>query len=121
MEVMIAATILALAAVATMGVVGSARSTLLRAQKRWARQHLLASVTELYLVAGHRAQLPPDVLPQGFSTNCTLLEVDAIHEDAQEPIEGWILGEYHISVFDVNGALMAETRVRKVLKEEDFD
>ena len=121
MEVMIAATILALAAVATMGVVGSARSSLLRAQKRWARQHLLTSVAEMYLLAGHEATLPEDLLPQGFSASCELREIDAIHEEAKEPINGWLLGEYHICVYDVNGALMAETRVRKVLKEEDFD
>jgi type II secretory pathway pseudopilin PulG len=121
MEVMIAATILALAAVATMGVVGSARATLLRAQKRWARQHLLASVAELYLLAGHKAQLPEDLLPQGFSSSCELREVDDIHSEAQEPINGWQLGEYHIRVYDVNGVAMAETKVRKVLKEEDFD
>jgi len=93
----------------------------LRAQKRWARQHLLTSVAEMYLLAGHEATLPEDLLPQGFSASCKLFEIDAIHEEAKEPINGWLLGEYHICVYDVNGALMAETRVRKVLKEEDFD
>ena len=46
MEVMIAATILALAVVSTMGVVAGARSTLYRAEQRWARQHLLAQAVE---------------------------------------------------------------------------
>ena len=58
MEVMIAATILALAVVSTMGVVAGARSTLLRAEQRWARQHLLAQAVEFYLLAGRDGDFP---------------------------------------------------------------
>ena len=58
METMVAAVILALAVVSTMGVLGNARSTLLRAEQRWAREHLLAQVAELYLLGGINVEFP---------------------------------------------------------------
>ena len=49
------------------------------------------------------------------------MEVDDIHEDAMEAIDGWIIGEYMIEVFDRDGNRMTETHVRKILKEDDFE
>ncbi len=121
METMVAGTILALAVVSTMGVVGGARSTLLRAEQRWARQHLLAQAAEFYLLAGAEADFPGDLLPDGFSAACELYQVEDIHEDALEAIEGWLLCEYHVMLYDETGTMIAETRVRKVLKEEDLE
>ena len=65
--------------------------------------------------------LQADILPEGFSASCQLLEVDDIHEDAMEAIDGWIIGEYMIEVFDKDGNRMTETHVRKILKEDDFE
>ncbi len=121
MEVMIAATILAVSVAGTMAIVGSARSGLLRAENRWGRQHLLSNVMELYLVGGPYAEIPADLLPQGYSATCELIQVEDIHEEALEPIDGWILGEFHVTVYDVSGNVMAECRVRKVLKDEDWN
>ncbi|HQL86159.1 MAG: type II secretion system protein [Lentisphaerae bacterium] len=121
MEVMIAATILALAVVSTMAIVGGARSNLIRAEKRWARQHLLAQAVELYLLGGHDAVVPDGLLPAGFSSSCELLKVEDIHEEALEANRGWQLGEYVVVVYDASRRPMAECRVRKVLKEEDFE
>lgn len=121
MEVMIAGTILALAVVSTMGVIGGARSTLLRSEQRWARQHLLAQATEFYLLAGAYAVMPEGVLPEEFSASCEVYEVEDIHEDAMTEINGWILCEYHIQLFDASGVMLAENFVRKVLKTEDVD
>lgn len=121
MEVMIASTILAMSVVASLGIVGSARANLLRAQKRWARQHILSQASEAYLLGGPKVILPDGVLPQGFSARCYLYEVEDLPEEALEAIREWRLGEFHIQVFDVNGKLMEETRVRKLVKEEDLD
>ena len=121
MEVMIAATILALAVASTMAIVGGARSNLIRAEKRWARQHLLAQAVELYLLGGHEAAVPDDLLPAGFSSSCQLLTVEDVHEEALEVNRGWQLGEYLVVVYDADRRPMAECRVRKVLKEEDFE
>jgi len=120
MEVMIATTILAMSVVATMGIIGGARSSILRAEKRWARQHLLSSVAELYLTGGVHAIMPDGLLPQGFSSSCTLSEVEDIHEEAQESIHEWRLGEYHIRVFDASNNLMGELKIRKLVKEDDL-
>lgn len=121
MEVMVATTILALAVAATMGIVGSARATLLRAEKRWGRQHLLSQAVEYYLLAGSRAPLPDGLLPDGFSASCRLLAVEDIHEEAQVSIREWQLGEYHVQVFDVRGNLMEEARIRKLVRAEDLE
>ena len=121
MEVMVAAVILALAVASTMGVLGNARSTLLRAEQRWAREHLLAQVTELYLLGGVNTGFPEGLLPEGFYSTCELYQVEDVHEDALEDINGWILCEYHITLFDATNVKIAETNVRKVLKEEDIE
>lgn len=121
MEVMVATTILAMAVVATLGIVGSARATLLRAEKRWGRQHILSQAIEYYLLAGSEAPLPDGLLPQGFSARCQLYAVDDIHEEAQVSIREWQLGEYHVQVFDVQGNLMEEARIRKLVHEEDLE
>lgn len=120
-EVMIAAVILALAAVATLGIVGGAQSAVVQSEKRWFDQHAVTEATEYFLLAGPRSSVPSDVLPGGYSATCTLLYVDDVHEDAQEAIDSWLLGEYHIQVFDQGGNLAGECRVRKVLQEEDFE
>jgi len=121
MEVMIAATLLAMAVVASMGIIGSARARLLRAEKRWGRQHLLSQATECYLLGGANAQLPEGLLPQGFSSRCQLYDLEDLPEDALESIREWRLGEYHIQVFDAAGNLMQELRIRKLVKEEDLE
>ena len=121
METMIAAVILALAVVSTMGVLGGARSTLLRAEQRWAREHLLAQATELYLLGGVNAQFPEGLLPDGFYATCELYQAEDVHDDALEAINGWLLCEYHVELFDSANVKIAETTVQKVLKETDLE
>lgn len=121
MEIVIATVILGLSVVATMAIIAGAQSNLLRAENRWSMQHITSSVVEYYLMAGHKGAVPRELLPQGFSATCELLTVDDIHEDAQEPISEWILGEYLITIFDTSGDVVSETRVRKLVKEADFE
>lgn len=121
MEILIASAILAMSVAASMGIVGGARSGLLRAERRWARQHLLSQVTELYLLGGRNVSLPDGLLPAGYSCSCELTMPDDLPEEAQEPVREWCLGEYHICVFDLNGNLMGEKYVRKMVRSEDLE
>ena len=122
METMVAATILAAAVAATMGIVSNARATLLRAENRWARQHILAQAAEFYLLGGPNAEAPDGLLPDGYSATCDVYPVEEdIEEEALDAIRNWLLAEYHIVVYDQQGNEMAETRVQKVLKEEDVE
>ena len=111
---MIATVVLGLAVAATAAIVSGAQTTVIKAENRWARQHLASNAAEFFLMAA-------DILPEGFSASCQLLEVDDIHEDAMEAIDGWIIGEYMIEVYDKDGNRMTETHVRKILKEDDFE
>ena len=122
METMVAATILAAAVAATMGIVSTARSTLLRAENRWARQHILAQAAEFYLLGGPNAQPPDGLLPDGYTASCEVYPVEEdIEEEALDSIREWQLAEFHIVVYDREGIAMEETRVQKVLKEEDLE
>ncbi len=120
-EVMIATVVLGLAVAATAAIVSGAQTTVIKAENRWTRQHLASNAAEFYLMGGPYGQMPSEILPEGFSASCQLLEVDDIHEDAMEAISGWIIGEYLIEVFDRDGNRMTETHVRKILKEDDFE
>jgi hypothetical protein len=118
---MIAATILAMAVAATAGIVGNARGTLLRARRRWQEQHLLTQAVEFYLLGGPNAPAIPNILPDGYSATCTVYPVEDLEESALEPIGGWILCEYAITLIGPDGNAIASTNVRKVLKEEDAE
>jgi len=120
-EVMVATIILAMSAAATMAIVGIAQANVYRAENRWNDQHITASVVEYYLLAGPSAAQPSDLMPDGYSSTCELLVVDDIHEDAQESIKEWQLGEFVITVNDARGNEISLTRIRKVLKEDDFE
>lgn len=121
MEVMIAALILALSVVATIGIIGTARGNMLRDQRRWIRSHAFSNVVEYYLLAGVENPLPADMLPPGYTATCDLYSVEeGLPEDAYESISGWRLGEFHICLYDENGYLVAEQNIRKILKEDDM-
>lgn len=122
LEVMVAAAILALAVSMSVSILGAARARILRAEKRWGRQHILAQAAELYLLGGPYAEMPDGLLPEGFSADCDLRRAEeGLSQDALEPIDGWVLGEFHIRVYDTAGNVMADTRVHKVVREEDCD
>ena len=122
LEVIIAAGILALAVVMSVGIMGGARARILRAESRWGRQHLLSQAAELYLLAGPGAERPPGLLPQGYSCDCTLAQVeDGMAEAALEPQDGWVLGRFDVRVYDTSGAVMAQCSVEKLVREEDCD
>jgi prepilin-type N-terminal cleavage/methylation domain-containing protein len=121
LEVMIATVILALAVVMTVGILGGARARILRAETRWGREHLLSQAAELYLLGGLEAEIPPGLLPEGFSSSCTLTAVEDLSEQDAEPQQGWILGRFDIRVFDTGHDLMAECSVEKLVREEDCE
>ena len=121
LEVIIAAAVLALAVVMSVGIMGGARARILRAESRWGRQHLLSQAAEIYLLGGANAELPSGLLPEGFSSTCTLAPVDDLSEEDMEPQQGWMLGRFHVCVYDAAGDLMAECRVEKLVREEDCE
>jgi prepilin-type N-terminal cleavage/methylation domain-containing protein len=121
LEVIIAAAVLALAVVMSVGIMGGARARILRAESRWGRQHLLSQAAELYLLGGPGAEVPAGLLPQAFSSTCTLTPVDDLTDEELEPQQGWKLGRFHICVYDASGALMAECRVEKLVREDDCE
>lgn len=122
LEVIVAATILAMSVAFTMTIVATGRAQVLRSERRWARAHNLAQAAEYFLLAGARGSAVPDgLLPQGYSMTCELVEVTDLPEEALEPISGWRLGEFVIQVMDPNGNLVGETRVRKLVREEDLE
>lgn len=49
MEVMIAALVLTLSVVATMSIVGTSRSKLLREERRWAKEHYLLNLSLIHI------------------------------------------------------------------------
>ena len=121
-EVLVAAAILAMAVGMTLGIMGTARARILRAERRWGRAHHLSNVTEFYLLAGPDGAMPASLLPQGFSAHCELREVEELPEHAAESLHGWqdwILGEYHIFVFGPRGGQLGEWVVEKVVREDD--
>ena len=120
MEVMIAALILTLGVVASMSIIGTAQARVARAERRRIRQHIMALVTECYLMGGPNVIFPDGMLPNGYTASCELLRVDDLHDEAVDPINEWMLGEFFIQVFGPDGALVGENHVRKMLKAEDL-
>ena len=120
MEVMIAALILGMSVAASTAILGTARANMLREQRRWLSEHLLSNAVEFYLACGPEATPPDGLMPEGYGCSCEIYDVQELPEDALESIREWRLGEYHITVFQVNGEVIAEQNIRKILKEEDM-
>ncbi len=121
LETMIAALILTLSAVATMGIIGTARANALRERRRWTREHALVNAAEFWLLAGPDRQLPEELLPEGYTATCELRSVEEdLPDQALESISEWRLGEYEIKILDQDGNVVAEQRIRKILKEDDM-
>lgn len=116
-----AATILSMSVAAILGILGSARSSLLRSKERWNWQHQLTQATEAYLLGGVNVSMPDGLLQEGVSATCELTEVEDVHDEALEHINGWLLGEYHIVLTDREGRIRGENWVRKLIKEDDLE
>ena len=121
MEIMVAATILSMSVAAILGILGSARSSLLRSRDRWNWQHQLTQATEAFLLGGPNAVMPDGLLQEGVSVSCELSEVEDIHEEALEHISEWLLGEFHIVIKDSEGRVKGENWVQKLIKEDDVE
>lgn len=121
METMVAATILSLSVAAVLGILGGARSSLIRARERWNWQHQLSQATEIFLLGGPEAEFPDGLLQEGCTAYCELYEVEDVHEEALEHVKEWLLAEYYISVQDRDGRVRGENWVQKLVKEEDLE
>jgi prepilin-type N-terminal cleavage/methylation domain-containing protein len=117
-EVALAILVFAVSLAALLGMLGSARSRILRSQRKWARGHLLSSSVEFHLLAGDMDSVPPGVLPEGFRAECTVEEPAGLPEEAELEIGGWRLAVYDIRLYDPMGERIASKRVRKVVPEQ---
>ena len=120
LEVLIAVAILGVSLALVLSIFGGARSRILRAERTWARQHLLTQATEIFLLAGPNAEIVDGLFPRNFSARCTLQPVTDLPAYAQEVDTGWILGEYHISLIGGQGEIIDELKVEKMILEDDL-
>jgi len=118
-EVMTAVAVLGIALIMLLSLIGAARARLIRAEERWARQHLLDTATEFFLLAGPEEDLPSHLLPDGFAAECTVSVAGDLPDHAVDPYGGWALATYHIVLYR-DGAVAVEQRVDKVVREEDL-
>ncbi len=121
LEILIATAILGIALALALQVIGAARARLLRAERRWARQHNLDQAVEFYLLAGPDAALPTDLLPEGFSASCTVepVPLDELPEFvASEQYQGWTLARYRITLVWRGSASVQQQVVEKVIRAD---
>ena len=117
-EVAIGALIFALSLGSILAVLGTARGRILRAQRRWARAHLLTQAVEFHMLAGDRETVPEGLLPEGFSAQCEVMEPEQLPEMVEPVLQGWKLVSYRVSVIDPAGERVAETTIETVLPEQ---
>jgi len=119
-EVVIATLILSLSATIAIEMTSSAHMKTYDVESRWAREHLLSMGCEFYLLFGHEAEFPENILPSGYSLSCELLAAE-IAEDADdekyEAINNWILGEYTVRLFH-EGEEINSISITKLVPEE---
>ena len=101
--------------------IGGSRDRLLRAETRWANQHLLSQATELYLLAGPNARLPRGAFPPNFTPRCALVRAEQLPEDAVDAVGGgWVLGQYRVSVTGLRQESIGEVTVEKIVQQSDL-
>lgn len=120
LEILVATAILGAALAATLALLATARARVIRAQRAWARQHLLAQGVELCLLGGPDLEPPEGLLPPGFQLRASLSPVADLPAEAQGAYAGWVLGSYGVQLVGRDGAVAAETRVEKLVPEGAF-
>lgn len=123
LEVLLAVAILGLALGAILTITGRAKSSFIRARERWGKQHSVEQATEYFLLTDpDDFSLPEGLLPPGYRATCELEPADEgnLPEYAVNPEKGWILGVYHIQVYDDQGLFLGENRIYKLVREEAF-
>lgn len=120
LEVLIAVAILGLGLAMLLSEIAGARTRILRAQRAWGRAHCQAQASELFLLAGPKAEAPARALPDHFSMRCELTAVDDLADEVNQPVEGWVLGQFRISVFGLRGEEVSSTVIQKLVLQEDL-
>ena len=119
-EVLIASLILAFSAVVAVEMTTNSQLSTIEIERQWANEHLLSLGCEFHLMFGHEADFPPDMLPEGFSIGCQLepgIIPEGANEEKYDPINGWIIGEYIITLFK-NGKEIGKASVEKLVPED---
>lgn len=119
-EVLIASLILAFSAVVAVEMTTSTHLQTFDVEDQWATEHLLSLGCEFYLMFGHEADFPSDMLPEGFSIGCELepgIIPEGADEEKYDPISGWILGEYIVTLFR-EGEEIGKTSIEKIVPED---
>ena len=89
---LIASLILAFSAVVAVEVTTSTHLQTFDVEDQWATEHLLSLGCEFYLMFGHEADFPSDMLPENFSIGCELEQgiiPEGADEEKYDPISGW--------------------------------
>ena len=122
-EVVIATMILALYAGISTKIASNSLAQTHEARQQWKHQHLLSMGAEFYLLFGHKADFPAEQLPEGYAIGCTLHEseipAETIDESKYDALQGWILGEYRITLF-YDGAEVDSLQIEKIVREDDL-
>lgn len=119
-EVVVAVALLGIALAAIVTMVSQSHSRFMRAEQGWARQHNLTNATEWHLLAGPDAPLPDDLLPRGFTAECTLEAVQDLPEMAANPVNGWFPARYTVTVTNADGLVIGTREVIKLVPEDEL-
>ena len=120
LEVLIASLILAFTAVVSVEMSSGAHLQTFDIEDQWATEHLLSLGSEFYLMFGHEADFPADMLPEGFSIGCALepgIIPEGADEEKYDPMNGWIIGEYKVTLFR-QGEEIGSNFIEKLVPED---
>jgi len=118
LEVLIAIAILGVSVALILSILAGARSRILRAERNWARQHLMAQAAEWYLLAGVTVAPPNGLMPPGFAARAELVRVTDLPVEAQDPLDGWVLGRFIIHLTGRSGENLGDLPIDKLVRED---
>ncbi len=118
LEVLIAVAILGVSVALILSILAGARSRILRAERNWARQHLMSQAAEWYLLAGANAEPPSGLMPPGFAARAELVRVDDLPVEVQDPLDGWVLGRFNIHLTGRAGESLGDLQIDKLVRED---
>ena len=116
-EMVIAAMILAMASVIVVEMNSRSMRQTGEIESGWAREHLLTLGCEYFLLWGHEASEPNDLLPKGYSISCEIAEKedeDASIADTRPQASQYIRASYTIRLYS-QGSEIASRSVTKLI------
>ena len=120
-ETVIALGVLLISLSAVFAAVAASQQRIIRAEKKWKKQHILTQATEYYLLAPPRTIIPQIIFPfHNYQVFCEYSDPEGLPETVKATGGGWKLVAMKVIIKDnTNGQTVNSITLDRIVKDND--